>query len=79
MDLWNRDSASVRISSAVIGDRDGVATSEWQVQDFQGEYKGTMELDIMGRGEKRKPGLTRSGSMCNRRLWGQLGYIHRRG
>ena len=54
-------------------------TSGWQVQDFQGEYKGTMELDIMGRGDKRKPGLTRSGSMCNRRLGGQLGYIRRRG
>ena len=50
LDLWNRDPASVRVSSVAIGDRDGVVTSEGQVRDIQGEYRGTMEFGLYGSG-----------------------------
>ena len=71
LDLWNRDPESARISGVAIGDRDGVVTSEWQVRDIQGEYRGTKEFGFMGLGENRKPELTKRESIGNGWLWGQ--------
>ena len=58
-------------SSVAIGDRDGVVTSEGQVRDIQGEYRGTKEFGFMGLGENRKPELTKRESIGNGWLWGQ--------
>ena len=68
---WETETLHQFESSGAIGDRDGVVTSEGQVRDIQGEYRGTKEFGFMGLGENRKPELTKRESIGNGWLWGQ--------